>query len=229
MTMRLGPGEPPAGPWRIEPVGVVVELLWRAAGEPAGRPRIVAVDGRSGGGKTTAAAVLAGGVPGAAVVHTDDIAWHHAFFDWADLLEAGVLEPLHRGLAVDYRPPGWIRKGREGSITVAAGCPLVIIEGCGAARRETRGLVDAVVWVQSDSVEARRRGLIRDGDTQAERDFWDEWTLEEEPFFLEHRPWDEAVLVVAGTPGLDHDPAAEIVVAPRPVEVRATTAPSSGD
>jgi len=74
--------------------------------------------------------------------------------------------------------------------------------------------VDAVVWVQSDSVEAKRRGLIRDGDTQAERDFWDEWTLEEEPFFLEHRPWEQAALVVAGTPALDHDPSTEIVVAP---------------
>jgi len=37
---------------------------------------------------------LAAAVPGARVVHTDDIAWHHAVLDWADLLADGVLTRL---------------------------------------------------------------------------------------------------------------------------------------
>ena len=45
---RLYSGEPAAGPWQVVPTVEVLALL--------GRPRILAVDGRSGGGKTGAAA-----------------------------------------------------------------------------------------------------------------------------------------------------------------------------
>ena len=46
--MQLFPGEPPAGPWRVEPTTTA-----RARARPSvGRP-IVAVDGRSAGGRTT--------------------------------------------------------------------------------------------------------------------------------------------------------------------------------
>lgn len=62
---------------------------------------VVAVDGRSAGGTTTAAQALraCAGARGlaAVVVHIDDIAWHHSSFDRADLLAGGVLEPLRRG------------------------------------------------------------------------------------------------------------------------------------
>jgi hypothetical protein len=38
---------------------------------------------------------------------------------------------------------------------------------------------------------------------------------EERPFLAADRPWERAGLVVAGTPGLPHDPATELVVARR--------------
>jgi hypothetical protein len=168
--MRPHPGEPVAGPWRVVPAGQVLALL--------GHPRVLAVDGRSAGGKTTAAARLAAAVPGATVVHTDDVAWHHSFFDWADLLAEGVLDPVRRGLPVEYRPPAWDERSREGAITVAAGCPLVIVEGVGAGRRELAARFDALVWVQSDAAAAARtRGIERDG--PGSDAFWDEWAAEE--------------------------------------------------
>ena len=49
--------------------------------------------------------------PGAVVVHTDDVAWWHAAFDWVDLLVEGVLAPARRGAAVAYRPPKWDERG----------------------------------------------------------------------------------------------------------------------
>jgi hypothetical protein len=107
MILTLPPGEPAAGPWRVAPVAELVQLLFRAAAPVEGRPRIVAVDGRGGGGKSTLAAQLHAAVAGSAVVHTDDVAWHHSFFDWSELLAEHVLEPLRRGEAVRYRPPGW--------------------------------------------------------------------------------------------------------------------------
>jgi hypothetical protein len=84
-------------------------------------------------------------------VHTDDIAWWHSFFGWAELLACGVLEPIRRGQAVAFRPPAWDERGRLGAIELPADASLVIVEGVGASRREIVHLLDASVWVQSDA------------------------------------------------------------------------------
>ncbi|MDA0142432.1 hypothetical protein OJ962_33415, partial [Solirubrobacter sp. CPCC 204708] len=70
-----GVGEPQAGPWRVEALSAFAALVLDVAGPKDGRPPIVAIDGRSGGGKTSLAHRLAGAVSHAAVVHTDDVAW----------------------------------------------------------------------------------------------------------------------------------------------------------
>lgn len=215
--MKLGPGEPAAGPWQVVAVTEVLRRLGPL-------PRIVAVDGRGAGGKTTVAGVLTAAVERSAVVHTDDVAWHHSFFDWADLLIDGILAPLRRGEPVRYRPPGWIAKGRPGAIEIPAGLDLVVVEGVGAGRRELAGYLDALVWVQSDFAEAERRGIERDGGDQATIDFWHEWMAEEIPFLSGQRPWERADVIVAGTPELTYDRASELVVAERCGSARVTAA-----
>jgi len=160
-----------------------------------GRPRVLAVDGRSGSGKSTLVDRLGATVPGAAVVHTDDVAWHHDFFDWAGLLLDGVLWPWRAGHDVAYRPPAWDARGRPGAITVPSGAPLLVVEGVGAGRRAFAPYLDALVWVQTDRAVATRRGLERDGGDVA---FWDEWEARERPFLAADRPWDRAALVVNG-------------------------------
>ncbi len=206
MELTLAPGEPAAGPWRRAPVSELVDLVFAAAGAPAGRPRVVAVDGRSAGGKTTLARRLSEAVPSSAVVHTDDVAWWHSFFDWQDLLAEGVLAPVRAGQAVRYRPPPWDERARPGAVEVPAGLDLLVVEGVGAGRRELAHLLDAVVWVQSDSAEAERRGIARDiaqgvnGDADEASAFWHEWMAEELVFVEEQRPWERACVVVAGTP-----------------------------
>ncbi len=166
------------------------------------RPRVVAVNGRSGSGKSTLADRLAGAA-GGAVVHVDDVAWHAPMFGWSALLAEGVLEPVRRGEAVSYRPPAWEVHGRGGAIEVEAS--LVVVEGVGAGRRELAGLIDVLVWVQSDFAEAERRGIARDvasgvnGDAEATTAFWHEWMASEIPFLERDRPWERADFVVAGT------------------------------
>ena len=151
MALQLDSEEPEGGPWRARPLTVVVEAMLRhGGGRAAGRQRqgvVLAVDGRSSGGKTTLAARLQDAIVGSAVVHTDDIAWWHSRFGWADLLIDGILVPFHRGELVSFRPPGWARHGRQGSIQVPAMCPVLIIEGVGAGRSEVSHLIDALVWV----------------------------------------------------------------------------------
>jgi hypothetical protein len=150
VLLRLAVEEPEAGPWRAERLAAV------AAAVTGGRPVVLAVDGRSSSGKTTLAARLQGAVPGSAVVHTDDIAWWHSRFGWSDLLIDGILTPARAGWPVSYRPPQWDKRQRPGAIEVPAACPLLIIEGAGAARQESIDLTDAAIWVQADDRETER-------------------------------------------------------------------------
>ena len=138
MSLQLAREEPEAGPWRVESLTAVIDALIRhgPGRVVSGRPVILAVDGRSNAGKTTLAARIAAAVPGSAVVHTDDIAWEHSRFGWSDLLADGILAPVRQGRGVSFRPLRWAEHGREGSIDVPAGCPLLVIEGDGAGRRE---------------------------------------------------------------------------------------------
>jgi hypothetical protein len=70
--MRLQPGEPAAGPWRVEPLTRVIEALLDRTGPITGRPVVVAaVDGRSSSGKSTLARRVRESVAGVALVHTD--------------------------------------------------------------------------------------------------------------------------------------------------------------
>jgi hypothetical protein len=215
--MELGPGEPAAGPWRIEPMAEFARSVAEAAGTPAGRPRIIAVDGRGGGGKTALAERLRQALQPAAVVHSDDVAWGHSRFGWDDLMIAGVLEPLRAGRPVAYRPPGWDRDVRDGHIDLDPDASTVIIEGVGVSRRALAPLIDVAIWVQSDFVEAKRRGLLRDmaelhrREDEAER-LWDEWEAEEVPFLLEDGPWQRAHFIVGTASSLPHDPETEVAV-----------------
>lgn len=184
-----------------------------------GRPVVLAVDGRSSSGKTTLAARMRETVAGSVIVHTDDIAWRHSRFGWADLLIKGILMPVRQGQPVAFRPPRWAEHGREGSITVPAGYPLLIIEGVGAGRGETSDLIDALVWVQSDQRETERRSLARVGQPGGSLTVRQhrEWMVEEVPFVAAQRTWERADLVVSGTPEIACDPRTDIVVAPPPV------------
>jgi hypothetical protein len=188
-------------------------------GKGAGhRPVVLAVDGRSSSGKTAMAARLQDVVAGSAVVHTDDIAWWHSRFGWDDLLIGGILAPACAGRPVSYRPPRWDELQRPGTIEISADCQLLIIEGVGAARRESSHMTDAAIWVQADERETERRNLVRVGQpggsptVQHMRD----WMAEEIPFLADQRPWEHADLVACGTPQIPYDPATELVVAPPP-------------
>jgi hypothetical protein len=229
MALQLAPEEPEAGPWRVERLSTVVNAVTRHRPDQgsAGRPAVLAIDGRSNNGKTTLAARISELVPGSAVICTDDIAWEHSRFGWAGLLIDGILVPVHHGQAVSYRPPRWDEHGREGSLVVPAGCPLLIIEGDGAGRREAAHLIDTLIWVQADEREARRRAAARAAhrpaadlaNRPADGAPFDEdgWMAEEISFNTDQRTWERAGLIVCGTPEIPYDPGTQIVIAPPPV------------
>lgn len=165
MALQLASEEPEGGPWRAAPLTIAVECLLRLGGGrgAGGQGVVLAIDGRSSSGKATLAARLRDAITGSAVVHTDDIAWWHSRFGWADLLIEGVLVPFHSGELVSFRPPGWAGQAARDPIQVPAGCPVLIIEGVGAGRSEVSELIGALVWVRAGRQEAERRSLARLG------------------------------------------------------------------
>jgi hypothetical protein len=199
--------------WRVATADEIRTRVGRAVGEPAGRPPVLAVDGRGSGGKSTFAARLAGIWPGAAVVHTDDLAWRHAVLDWTGLLTEGVLAPVRAGRAVSYRPPQWIEADRPGAIEVPADATLVIVEGVGAGRRELTPVLDGVVWVESPPDDVNRRNAERLAAGETTPDDYAAWMAEENPFVEAERTWERASFIVAGWPALPHDGGAEFVIA----------------
>ena len=211
MAMTLPSGEPATTNWQVVTTSGLVETVTAAIGEPVGRPRVIAVDGRGAAGKSTLTQALAAALPRATVVHTDDIAWHEPFFGWGHLL-AELLTAVHGGRGAALRPPAWDAYDRPGRIEVPGDAATVLVEGTGSSPRECASLIDLTIWVQSDFTVAERRGIDRDialgvnGDPEQTIDFWHEWMNHELAYFADQRPWERAGLVVGGTPPFDLAP-----------------------
>jgi anthranilate synthase component 1/para-aminobenzoate synthetase len=143
-------------------------------------PVIIAIDGRSGAGKTTLAIELAAMLRNhrkVSLFHLEDI-----YPGW-DGLSAGidryvgtVLAPLSRGEAASWTSWDW-ENHHDGDPRVTLPAEIVIVEGVGAAAAAARPLLDAVVWADSPDSERRERALERDGDTY--EPFWDQWANQE--------------------------------------------------
>jgi len=211
--MRVGPGESQVGRWKVIRISELIEQVLGVNPAMTQGAKIVAVDGRSGGGKSTLANQLHRFLANSTIVHTDDVAWHHSYFGWSELLIDGVLRPVHANQPVDYRPPAWDSRRRPGSISVDPGCEVVIVEGVGASRLEVWPWLTASIWIQSDMEEAERRGIARDGGTEEARRFWMDWMREENEFLAEQQPWTRASAIVNGTPAMDYDAEQEVVAA----------------
>ena len=168
---------------------------------------VVAVDGRSASGKTTFAARLARALS-APIVHSDDVAWYHSFFDWWPLMLQEIIVPFQARRAIDWKPEAWTAQGREGSIRVQQSS-ILILEGVSVSRQELSNWITLPIWVETDAHIAEIRGLERDGPDG--HDFWFEWQASERPFLEHDKPWDRAKLIVDGAPSLEHDPETQFV------------------
>lgn len=144
-------------------------------------PVIIAVDGRSGAGKTTLAVELAAALRAhhkVSLFHLEDI-----YPGW-DGLAAGieryvstVLAPLGRGEAATWTSWDWDNH-YDGDTRVTLPAEIVIVEGVGAAAEAARPLLDAVIWAESPDDVRRTRALDRDGATY--EPYWDQWAAQEE-------------------------------------------------
>ena len=171
----------------------------------------MAINGHSSSGKSSLSRRLAETLPDCSVLHTDDLAWHHGVFSWDELLISDVLPALRTGRALQYRPPGWISRGREGAISIENDRNFVIIEGVGSSQESVRPELDVIIWVETPQSVRESRDAARVAAGEISASSYANWMAEENAYMAAERPWEHADLIVDGGGSLAHDQ--EIVVA----------------
>jgi len=141
---------------------------------------IVAVDGRSGSGKTSLSAAIARRNPEIMVLAIENF-----YAGWAGLnagpgrLTEQVLIPWASGRPARARYWDWQKQhfnAREQEIALPAS-GRVLIEGCGAGAREIARFTSALIWLDADTDVRYERAMARE--RHVFEPYWHMWSQQE--------------------------------------------------
>jgi hypothetical protein len=196
MVARANGGPVSDGPAAEDLAADVRRLLSGPA--RAGRTRVIAVDGRSGAGKTSLAAALRDELAAPVVTLEDLYGGWDGLERGIGLLVSEVLAPLAAGRTAavpryDWAAGGW------GEPWPLEPPPLLVVEGVGAGARPAAAYASVLIWVEAATSVRRKRAVARDGDTFAP--YWDAWAAQEDALLARERTPDHADLVVDGVTG----------------------------
>lgn len=146
------------------------------------RPYLIALDGRSGSGKSSLAALLANQLSktaSVAVLRLEDLYHGWDGLQAAQDLYSGLLEQLAHGRTASWLLWDWDADA-PGDTASLDPAQVVIVEGVGAAHRQVRGLLDLSIWLQAPAGVRKQRALQRDGQTYAPH--WERWAAQEDAY-----------------------------------------------
>lgn len=184
LTAGDGPGRPVRLAYGEAPTAVVAAC--------AGVPRpVVLVDGGSGAGKTSLAALVAEAWEHPRPLRT--VSLDELYPGWSGLAAASEQLPRLLGPQPGYRRWDWARCAPAGWVPVDPEQAL-LVEGCGALTRESSPLATLRVWVELDAEARKARALARD---QGGFDpYWQVWADQEHDHWRRNQPWQLADLTV---------------------------------
>ena len=160
------------------------------------RPTFIAIDGRSGSGKSTFASDLAqrlSATSPVAVLRLEDL-----YHGWRGLGHAcelynQLLPALARGEQVAYPTWDWAADCL-GEQQIFSPGRIVIIEGVGALNDQAASFIDVGIWLDAPEDLRRERALARDGQTYTP--FWSTWADQENDYLAANSPEHHADLVI---------------------------------
>ena len=178
-------------------IASVARLAWSRA-PAAGQTRVIAVDGRSGSGKTSLAARLSGALSAPVV------ALEYLYGGWdglergVDALVSEVLEPVAAGRRALVPRYDWVAAGWD---TPWALEPpgVLIVEGVGAGARHAASYESVLIWMETPASVRKKRALDRDGETFAP--YWDAWAAQEDAMLARERTPQRADVIIDGITG----------------------------
>jgi uridine kinase len=182
----------------IAPAVRLAVRLARSRAPGAGRTRVVAVDGRSGSGKTSLAAELSGALNAPVVAVEDLYGGWDGLERGIDVLVSAVLGPLAEGRAArvpryDWAVAGW------GTPWLLEPPPVLVVEGVGAGAQRAAAYESVLIWMEAPASVRKKRALDRDGETFAP--YWDAWAAQEDAMLARERTRQRADIVIDGTTG----------------------------
>jgi len=185
--------------WTYESLSNIVKRVLNINKKP-----LVLIDGVAGSGKTTLSVIIAD-IINANLVHIDDVCWNADPIHYDVEMLDGIINPWFNGNNVSYKPTGWIKENRIGSIEIDPNKALVI-EGMGVCRKTLREIATYSIWLDIESELARNRLVRRDIASGADggtlesitkfADWLDSLLI---PFLIEEKPWKYVNLIVSGS------------------------------
>lgn len=166
------------------------------------RPVLVAIDGRSGTGKTTIAKKIADRFRGVEI-NADDFwvggsndEWGkrspkekaEMAIDWKRI-KTEVLEPLLAGKSAAWHLFDWkAGHGLSESIHQSKPKPLIVFDGAYSTRPEMLDIIDLSILVEVPHDANRRARLIKREGEAYMKDWHDRWDIAEDYYFTKIRP-----------------------------------------
>ena len=172
-----------------------------------GKRLLVAIDGNSGGGKSTLGAFLKD-LTGCNLFHMDDFFLPEDRRTPKRLCQPGgnvdyerfaqsVLRPLETGAAFSYRPYS-CKKGKLQDPVQVVPCAINVIEGAYSLHPDMKGKYDLTVFLKIGSEAQSQRILSRSGPVLHKR-FMEEWVPMENRYFTHFQIEDSCDLVFENT------------------------------
>lgn len=176
---------------------VAVAAWARTRAPRAGATRVLAVEGRSGAGKTVLATAVAAALD-APLIRMDDLypGWD-GLSAGVEALRAWVLVPLAAGARPGLRRWDWTASTYREWEPITPGDHLVV-EGVGCGAGVLAAYRSGLVWIEAPEGLRKRRALARDGEIYAPH--WERWARQEDVFYAANEVAASADLIIHAPP-----------------------------